>query len=439
MRYPEKILVLCCLFCLLVIGGAGFSTAAELTEVDMLKGQIDALTRKLEVLESKMMTMGKPAPETQTVYIPPASNEKKGFLRAMEDIHMGGYIDTQYQNTFETSKGQNVGRVFSDRAKDTFSMNAAKLWFEKVANPEGGAGFRLDLLIGADARYIDFNDGGTTLADEFAFEQAYIQYIAPLYFWQNNDILPHSIEFKMGRFATLAGFEVIEGPNNWNVSRSVTFGYALPFTHTGVRMSYKVLNDFLTIHHGINNGWDSDIGSHTYKTFENAISFSPLKDVTWTTASYIGPENTAAAGPAVGTRFLVTNVLNWNATKKLAFGGDFDMGNQRRVDLEGSDTFESAQWYGFGGYTRYQFTDKWAAAYRVELFRDVDRYRNWTGVGVNGAISDFANTVTLEYKLRDDLIMRGEYRIDYANAGDGNVFNGEAHQNTLGGQLIYLF
>lgn len=419
--------------------GLGNLKAAEPAEVDILKSQIDTLTRKLEALESKMMTMEKPAPGAQTVYLPPAGDEKKGFLRAMEDIHMGGYIDTQYQNTFETSKGQNVGRVFSDRAKDTFSMNAAKLWFEKAANPEGGAGFRLDLLVGADARYIDFNDGGTTLADEFAFEQAYIQYIAPLSFWKNSDLLPHTIEFKAGRFTTLAGYEVIEGPNNWNISRSVTFGYALPFTHTGVRASYKLFNDFLTVYHGVNNGWDSDIGSHTYKTFENAVSFSPLKDVTWTTATYIGPENTGAAGPAVGNRFLVTNVLNWKATEKLALGGDFDMGNQRRVDLDGTDSFQNAQWYGFGGYSRYQFTNKLAAAYRIELFRDADRYRNWTGVGVNGAASDFVNTVTLEYKLRDDLIMRGEYRIDYAHAGDGNVFNGEPHQNTLGAQLIYLF
>jgi len=75
----------------------------------------------------------------------------------------------------------------------------------------------------------------------------------------------------------------------------------------------------------------------------------------------------------------------------------------------------------------------------VELFRDADRYRNWTGVGTDGAASDFANTVTLEYKLRDNMIARGEYRIDYAHAGDGSVFNGEPHQNTLGGQLIYQF
>ncbi len=427
------------LFCLAgfwLVPGTGF---AEDGEIAALKAQIDTLTRRLEAMDSKMATLEKPAPGAQTVYIPPATDEKKGFLRTIEDINMGGYIDTQFSNTFENSKGTNVGRVFSDRAKDTFSMNAAKLWFEKAADPEGGAGFRIDLLIGADARYIDFNDGGTTLADEFAFEQAYVQYIAPLQFWQDSDLLPHSIEFKAGRLTTLAGYEVIEGPNNWNISRSVTFGYALPFTHTGIRASYKLFHDLLTVYHGINNGWDSDIGSHTYKTFENAISFSPFKGVTWTTATYLGPESTGAAGPAVGARFLVTNVLNWNVNDKLALGGDFDMGNQRRVDLDGSDAFQNAQWYGIAGYARYQMTEKLAAAYRVELFRDADRYRNWNGASPDGAVSDFANTLTLEYKLTEKLIARGEYRIDYAHGGDGNVFNGKDHQNTLGAQLCYLF
>jgi hypothetical protein len=408
-------------------------------EVAALKAQIEMLSRKLDAMDSKMQTMEKPAPGAQTTYIPPTEESKSGFLRAMEDIHMGGYIDTQYQGTFENSDGQNVGRVFSDRAKDTFSMNAAKIWFEKAANPEGGAGFRIDLLLGSDARYIDFNDGGTTAADEFAIEQAYVQFIAPLGFWGDSNVLPHSIEFKAGRFTTMAGYEVIEGPSNWNISRSVTFGYALPFTHTGVRATFGLFNDYLTVTTGINNGWDSDIGSHTYKTFEGAVSFKPFKNVTWTTASYIGPSETGAAGPAIGNRFLVTNVLNWDVNDKLALGGDFDFGNQRRVDLDGSDVFQSAQWYGTAGYAKYQFTEKFAAAYRFELFRDADRYRNWTGVGTAGATTDVANTLTLEYKISEHLIGRGEYRIDYAHAGDGDVFNGSHAQNTMGGQLIYMF
>jgi len=425
----------------LVPGNAFAETTGE---VAALKAQIDALSRKLEAMDSKMMTMEKPAPGAQTAYIPPAP-EKGGILRtAMEDIHMGGYVETQFQNKVGApQQNGNVGRSLTDKAADTFSMNAAKLWFEKAANPEGGAGFRIDMMMGSDVRYYFNNfqkdnagNDSTTSSSAFAFEQAYVQYIAPLGFWSDSKILPHTIDIKAGRMVTLAGNEVIEGPNNWNISRSVSFGYAIPFTHTGVRASYKLFNDYLTVYHGINNGWDNDIDNNSYKTFENAFSFSPLKDVTWTTATYFGPENNAASG---GKRFLATNVLAWNATQKLSFAGEFDIGNQPRVDLVPDDNFQTAQWFGYAAYARYQFTEKLAAAYRFEFFDDSERYRNWTGAGTAGSATDLANTLTLEYKLRENMIARAEYRIDYAHAGDGNVFGGNHQQNTLGGQLSYLF
>lgn len=426
----------------------GIVFAEPTSEVAALKAQIEALSRKLEVMDSKMQTMEKPAPGAQTVYIPPAMDEKKGLLRAIEDIHMGGYVETQYQNKVgQPQQNGNVGRSLTDKAADTFSMNAAKLWFEKAANPEGGAGFRIDMMMGSDVRYyfnnfqkdnLGISNGGSSGATAFAFEQAYVQYIAPLGFWSDSKVLPHSIDIKAGRMVTLAGNEVIEGPMNWNISRSVSFGYAIPFTHTGVRATYALFNDYLTIYQGINNGWDNDIDNNSYKTFENAFSFSPLKDVKWTTATYFGPENNATSG---AKRFLATNVLSWNPTKKLAFAGEFDIGNQPRVDMDGVDTYHTAQWIDYAAYARYEFTDKIAAAYRFEIFDDSKRYRNWSGTvpATAGPARDLANTLTLEYKPYKNMIARAEYRIDYAHAGDGNVFGGRHQQNTLGGQLSYLF
>jgi hypothetical protein len=203
-----------------------------------------------------------------------------------------------------------------------------------------------------------------------------------------------------------------------------------------LRATYTLFDGFLTVYNGINNGWDVDIDNNSYKTLENAFSFSPLKDVKWTTATYFGPENNTASG---GKRFLVTNVLAWDVNKKLSLVGEFDMGNQPRVDTAMDDVFHTAQWFDFAGYAKYKFTDKWAAAYRFEYFDDTKRYRNWTGLGTAGAARDVANTLTLEYKPYENLIARAEYRIDYAQAGDGHVFNGTDSQNTLGAQLSYLF
>src|SRR5436309_1397363 len=41
-------------------------------------------------------------------------------------------------------------------------------------------------------------------------------------------------QVKAGKFVTLLGSEVIEAPSNFNYSRSFLFGFAIPFTHTGV-------------------------------------------------------------------------------------------------------------------------------------------------------------------------------------------------------------
>jgi hypothetical protein len=426
--------------------GAVFA-ADDSGEVAALKAQIDALSRKLEAMDSKMMTMEKPAPGAQTTYIPPAEGSKGGFLRtAMSDIQMGGYVEAQFNNKVDQpQQNGNVGRSLSDKSADTFSLPGAKLWFEKLANPEGGAGFRIDMMMGSDTRYffnnfqndnLGVSNGGSSGNTAFAFEQAYVQLVAPLGFWSSSEVLPHTMDIKAGRMTTLAGNEVIEGPFNWNISRSVSFGYALPFTHTGVRASYALFNNYLTMYHGINNGWDNDIDNNSYKTFENAFSFSPFKNTKWTTATYFGPENNNASG---GKRFLVTNVASWDATSKLSFVGEFDMGNQPRVDIAMDDNFHTAQWFDYAAYAKYKFTDKWAAAYRFEYFDDSQRYRNWTGAGTAGAQRDLANTLTLEYKPFENVIARAEYRIDYAHAGDGNVFGGKNQQNTFGGQLSYLF
>lgn len=433
-----------------LVPGAAF---AEDSEVAILKAQIDALSRKIEVMDSKMMTMEKPAPGAQTTYIPPApASETGGVLQtAIKDIHMGGYVETQYNGNLDAGKGGNIGRSLSDKTKDTFSVPASKVWFEKLANPEGGAGFRIDMMMGSDVRYYfnNFQTSNTGAANggssntAFAFEQAYVQLVAPLKFFGDSKILPHTMDIKAGRMVTLAGNEVIEGYNNWNISRSVSFGYAIPFTHTGVRVQYNLLNDFLTVYHGVNNGWDNDIDANTYKTLENAVSFSPIKNTKWTTATYFGPELTNAAqvdGPNGRKRFLITNVASWDATKKLSFAGEFDYGNQNRFQLNSDGYLDHrATWYDVAAYAKYKLTEKLAVAYRAEWFNDAQRYRGWTAgtLGTSSSPRDIANTLTLEYKPYENMIARGEYRIDHANAG---VFNTDRrNQNTLGGQLIYLF
>ena len=97
--------------------------------------------------------------------------------------------------------------------------------------------------------------------------------------------------------------------------------------------------------------------------------------------------------------------------------------------LSGTET-NSADWQSYAGYARYQLTDKFAMAYRAEIFKQDELFRT--------TLDDtlWSQTLTAEHKLTDNMIARLEYRYDKADSN--NAFDLDSNQQTLGGQVIYL-
>jgi hypothetical protein len=189
------------------------------------------------------------------------------------------------------------------------------------------------------------------------------------------------------------------------------------------------------------------VDNNEYKTIETGLGFSPIKNVSIFSSFYFGPENARQKGHK---RYMMSNVAKWNATDKLAFMGEVNVGTQRRVRHDDDDpdctefdsdsgsptcptigVFRNVTWHSYAGYVRYQITPKVATAYRIELFRDHDRFRL-----TPAAESVWEQTFTVEYRPYENLIARAEYRFDKEN--DGTIFNGDSNQNTLGAELIYL-
>lgn len=424
-------------------------------EVIALKQQVHDLTSKLSALEGKVSGLAsREVAPSGPVLSAAESPRSGGLIHTIQDIRMGGYIDVQYNqnltNVHQNAPGSlataqgNPVRVF-DNNQDTFSMNAAVLEFQKDPNPEGGVGFRFDLATGSNARTVAFATGlgADTNVD---FQQAYIDIVAPLSFLKDSEIFDDVIDIKVGRFWTLTGAEVVRSADNWNISRSLAFGYAIPLGHTGVRGTYKLFKDRVTTWFGVNNGWDNTIDNNKQKTMEGGFSFSPIENVTLTSTALLGAElshdTTVGGGTTTGganhRRFVLSNVALWNATSKLSFMGEINFGNQMRVlGLEGT-TAKSAQWHSYAAYARYKLTDRLAVASRTELFVDDDTFRF---NGTTGISKDHQNiweqTFTLEYGIYENLIGRLEYRFDKSD--DTNYFNGHMNQQTIGGQLIYTF
>jgi Putative beta-barrel porin-2, OmpL-like. bbp2 len=125
-----------------------------------------------------------------------------------------------------------------DNQDNTFGVDLFQLGIKK--NGPGGLSAFIKLDVGNTASRIgaDWNGDGQFLGvtgdgGDFEIEEVYANYAPD---WS------HGLSAKFGKFVTLLGAEVIEAPLNMNYSRSFLFGFAIPFTNTGVMFNAPELH-----------------------------------------------------------------------------------------------------------------------------------------------------------------------------------------------------
>lgn len=393
----------------LVFGGLGVAGADEPQDI---RGEIRDLQARLTTLETRLVE--------QERAIPPTGGE--GLPQLLPGVQISGFVDTAYIYSFnEPSALTNTLRVFDTRSNG-FMINAAELVLQKPVSPENPVGFRTDLFFGTDAEVVgSVTTGLGSTTNELDLQQAYVEFLAP---WGNG------VDFKVGKFVTLHGAEVIESKDNWNFSRSYLFGYAIPFTHTGLRASYQ-WTDWLLTCLGVSNGWDVVDDNNKGKTVEFSTTLTPTKD-TFLTATYMfGPEQ---AFDNRDQRHLLDFVAGWNPTDKLSLKLNYDFGWEEDGS---SEPDRNAQWQGVAAYARYQLRPWWAVAGRFEFLRDYAGVR--TGLRLDD-VELLEWTLTNEFKLYKDVIARLEYRHDQANSHVFTHDQGvEPYLDTVSVELIYPF
>lgn len=417
-----------------LIFGVNTPAFADENEISALKEQVEKLTKRIGELENEV----KQAP----TYVAPSGGAASGnaIEGALSGVRMTGYVQTgwgwNFNNPNKATSATTATREQSIRVFDQnegFTLDAVKVALEKAAPETGGVGFRTDFLYGEDAEVITPTG---SVVDEFDIEQAYVEARFPLTAFEGSSVLGDSLYMRAGKFVTLAGAEVIEAKDNWNASRSMMFGFAIPFTHTGVRSVYGLWDDKVKLTAGLNNGWDIVEDNNNYSTFEGQIAWAPNDKFLFTNTMYVGPENAGVDGHK---RFLLDLVALYKVTDKLSLMANVDFGNERRVISGAEKANENAQWHGYALYARYQVNDKLAFATRAEIFQDDDVYRVGSAAVVGGVARErryWEWTYTGEYKLYENLISRLEYRYDWS---DTPIFQGESSQQTLSAQLIYNF
>jgi len=249
-----------------------------------------------------------------------------------------------------------------------------------------------------------------------------------------------------GKFVTLAGAEVINSTQDTNYSRSILFGYAIPFTHTGARLTYAT-SDQVTLIVGVNNGWDQLQDANKQKTAELGISFTPNKVFSLAVQGYSGVEQLSAGtfigAGTHGVRSLVDAVGTYNASSQLTFILNVDWGQQENFTSLVDGTSIKAKWDGAAGYVNYQLNDQWRLSVRAEYFDDKDGYRT-------GVVQKWKEaTLTLAYLPTKSIELRAEVRGDKSDSSvfvkDTTFFTGAPgagisdNQFSAGLEAVYRF
>jgi len=140
-------------------------------------------------------------------------------------LQVSGFADAGYTSASIASVvGTPGGSQISGRVFDTLNQQIQFHNFNLQVAYNGPIGGKVEASFGDDANVIN-SYPKSALAPQTSIDltQAYVSGTSG----QFTGIV--------GKFETLAGAEVIESPSDIEFSRSILFGYAVPFTHTGGR------------------------------------------------------------------------------------------------------------------------------------------------------------------------------------------------------------
>src|SRR5882672_5865204 len=274
-------------------------------------------------------------------------------------LTIGGMIVGSYLYDLNDPKAGNKGTVglrAFDKDHNTFSLDLFQLQVSRAPG-ENGVGFVTKVNFGKTAERMasDWDGDGTVgnVAEEqnsIELEEAYITYNFPG--------LP-DLQLKGGKFVTLLGAEVIESPLNPNISRSLAFGFAIPFTHTGMLLSYAFTPE-IKLTGGVVNGWDNVIDSNDGKSFLGSLSYAPIEQVSLALNGIYGAEQPNHGGSKRGVGDFVATI---KPVDNLALILNYDYGSETDLGPPGADGFFTVgnttdTWNAFSGIVTYDLPDQ---------------------------------------------------------------------------------
>jgi hypothetical protein len=358
---------------------------------------------------------------------------------ALSSTTLSGYVDTSA--IWQLGNGKTAtGRSYDGVDKQNgFNLNVVKLSLEKPLDEgQWSAGYKVDLLAGPDANtYASASPlatksvGGAATTADFAIQQAYVDMRAPI---------GNGLDFKMGVFSTVVGYEVFDSPKNPNYSRS--YGYQIePLSHTGLLASYQVA-DWLSLTAGIADTWSQQINGRPYrapgpfpmgvakdseKTYMGGFTLTAPESLGFLKGAQLyagivdglptagggtpGPSNSDITSYYVGAT-IPTPLTGFSV------GASYDYRGTKQNSPVNPSSYANAT----ALYLKYKATEKLSFANRTEYASGT--LGTWNVNAFTKAHHDefFADTVTVDYSLWANVITRAEFRWDHDLTGSHSAF-----------------
>ncbi|QSA99214.1 porin [Methylococcus sp. EFPC2] len=356
----------------------------------------------------------------------PSAN-KPEFMKNL-GLSVGGWLDAGISTNFNSSPDRFNGPVgLNDRDAEP-QIKQLYLYLEREVAKQGDSwdfGGRFDFLYGTDAFIAQSTDhwdrglitDGTSRFYNIALPQLYAEIYAPV---------GNGLTIKAGHFYGLTNYESVMAPNNFFYSRTNSFTWDGPFTHTGVLLTYPITANFSITGGGV-MGWDNvnkDMGNWNF-----------LGKFGWTS-----DDKKIATSAAVVTGDKSSNQDNltrYTLTYQHEFIDHLHYVLQHTYGIQQNDPTRAGKdtkWYGIQNGLVYEIDETLGIGVRGEWNRDQDgvRYRlndrpGSTPVGIGS--SYYEVTTGVNWKPLKWVVVRPEVRYDWADKA--NAFDNGQRKSQL--------
>lgn len=352
------------------------------------------------------------------------------IVGALASTIVSGYIDTSMEWNPGTGNANPAPYKFNQGKQDGFNLDSANV---RIAKPleEGqwSSGFVVDLMFGPDTSLTTGEGFGPNSGIGEHVRQAYLNLRMPV---------GNGLDWKIGRFDSIIGYESVDGYKDPNFTRSYGFTFE-PSEQTGVLAEYKI-NDMIAVSGGVaNTVTTGPINSRS--AVESKKAYIGMVNLTapesWGAIAgsglYIGSEY----GPGFGGKDRWHNYVGATVKtplKDLTLGVAWD--DVHKLDVAGVDTGYNMS---IAAYASLRLSEKASVHVRGEYARGAglgalaDAFNGTGGVdfsGGTGAVIGsplrkvIAVTGTLQYDLWQNVISRLEVRWDHQADGGPNALGG---------------